>query len=85
VQQLVVRFASENPSWGYTRIRGALRNLGHELGRNTIKRILLNNGMEPAPARGTGQLLLQEQRRIEAQSDLILVGLAPSEFGTRRQ
>ncbi len=47
VQQLVVRFASENPSWGYTRIRGALRNLGHELGRNTIKRILLDNGMEP--------------------------------------
>jgi putative transposase len=51
VQQLVVRFASENPSWGYTRIRGALRNLGHELGRNTIKRILLDHGMEPAPAR----------------------------------
>jgi putative transposase len=26
VQQLVVRFASENPSWGTTRIRGALRH-----------------------------------------------------------
>ena len=51
VQQLVVRFASENPSWGYSRIRGALRNLGHELGRNTIKRILLDHGMEPAPTR----------------------------------
>jgi hypothetical protein len=51
VQQLVVRFASENPSCGYTRIRGALRNLGHELGRNTIKRILLDHGLEPAPAR----------------------------------
>jgi hypothetical protein len=25
-QRLVVRFATENPSWGYTRIRGALRN-----------------------------------------------------------
>jgi len=31
VRQLVVRFATENPSWGYTRIRGALRNLGHAL------------------------------------------------------
>jgi hypothetical protein len=51
-QRLVVRFATENPGWGYTRIRGALRNLGHELGRNTIKRILADHGLEPAPKRG---------------------------------
>ena len=29
---LVVQFATENPTWGYTRLRGALGNLGHELG-----------------------------------------------------
>ena len=52
LQQLVVRFATENPTWGYTRIRGALRNLDHELGRNTIKRILAEHGVEPAPKRG---------------------------------
>jgi transposase InsO family protein len=52
LQTLVVQMARENPSWGYTRIRGALANLGHELGRNTIKRILLAHGMEPAPNRG---------------------------------
>jgi len=52
LQRLVVQFATENPSWGYTRIRGALRNLGHELGRNTIKRILLEHGLDPAPKRG---------------------------------
>ena len=51
VQQLVVRIATENPSWGYTRIRGALHNLGHALGRNTIKRILQQRGLEPAPVR----------------------------------
>jgi HTH-like domain len=50
---LVVQFATENPRWGYTRIRGALRNLGHELGRNTIKRILDEHGLAPAPKRGT--------------------------------
>jgi transposase InsO family protein len=44
--------AMENPTWGYTRIRGALANLGHEVGRNTIKRILKDAGMEPAPERG---------------------------------
>jgi transposase InsO family protein len=51
IQQLILRMARENPGWGYTRIRGALRNLGHEIGRNTIKRILQENGIDPAPLR----------------------------------
>jgi hypothetical protein len=34
---------------GYTRIKGALKNLGHEVGLNTIKRILQENGVDPAP------------------------------------
>jgi putative transposase len=50
--ELVSRMASENPSWGYTRIRGALWNLGHDVGRNTIKRISVDAGIEPAPQRG---------------------------------
>ena len=54
IQALVVRMAKDNPIWGYTRIRGALRNLGHRLGRNTIKRILKDHGIEPAPERGRG-------------------------------
>jgi len=29
---LVVRMATENRSWGYTRIQGAMANLGHRLG-----------------------------------------------------
>jgi putative transposase len=52
LQRLVVQFATENPTWGYTRLRGALGNLGHELGRNTIKRILAEHGLAPAPKRG---------------------------------
>jgi hypothetical protein len=47
----VVRIARENPNWGYTRIRGALINLGYEIGRNTIKRILIEAGIDPAPER----------------------------------
>ena len=31
VADLVVRMAVENPPWGYTRIRGALANLGHDI------------------------------------------------------
>jgi putative transposase len=51
VADLVVRMAQENTGWGYTRIRDALWHLGHELGRNTVKRILLAHGIEPAPER----------------------------------
>jgi putative transposase len=51
VVELVLRMAHENSGWGYTRIRGALSNLGHDIGRNTIKRILLDAGIDPAPER----------------------------------
>jgi len=44
--------ARDNPRWGYTRIRGALDNLGHEIARNTIKRILIENGFDPIRKRG---------------------------------
>jgi transposase InsO family protein len=52
ITDLVVRMALDNPSWGYTRIRGALDNLGHQVGRGTIANILRENGIEPAPERG---------------------------------
>ena len=48
---LVVRMAEDSPGWGYTRIRGALRLLGRDVGRNTIRRILAERGLEPAPER----------------------------------
>jgi putative transposase len=51
IVDLVVQMALENPSWGYTRIRGALANLGHQVGRGTIANILKENGIEPAPER----------------------------------
>ena len=52
IVDLIVRMALENPSWGYTRIRGALANLGHHVGRGTIANVLRGNGIEPAPERG---------------------------------
>jgi transposase InsO family protein len=52
IADLIVRMALENPSWGYTRIRGALANLGHTVGRGTIANVLRDSGVEPAPERG---------------------------------
>jgi hypothetical protein len=37
--------AAENRTWGYTRIQGALQNLGHEIGRGTIAKILQEAGV----------------------------------------
>ena len=52
IAELTVRMARENPRWGYTRIRGALQNVGHRVGRTTIADILKRNGIDPAPERG---------------------------------
>ena len=51
VAELVVRMAGENPTWGYTRVRGALANFGHHIARNTVQRILHDHGLAPAPER----------------------------------
>jgi putative transposase len=53
IRRLVVRMAEENPTWGYTRIRGALKNVGHRVGRSTIARILKAQGIPPVPERPT--------------------------------
>jgi transposase InsO family protein len=53
IRRLVVRMADENPTWGYTRILGALKNVGHRVSRSTIARILKTHGMPPAPERPT--------------------------------
>jgi hypothetical protein len=39
IAALVVRMATENPTWGYTRIQGGLKHLGHDIARNTVKAI----------------------------------------------
>jgi putative transposase len=53
IRSLVVRMATENPTWGYTRIQGALKNVGHQVGRSTIARILKTAGIPPSRQRPT--------------------------------
>ena len=47
ISSLILRMATENPAWGYTRIRGALKNLGHEVARSTVANVLKANGIRP--------------------------------------
>jgi len=51
VQRLVLQMATENPTWGYDRVQGALANLGHEISDSTVGTILKEHGIEPAPKR----------------------------------
>src|SRR5258708_2900518 len=52
ITELIVRMALENPRWGYTRIQGALMNVGHTVCRATIGNVLKREGLDPAPERG---------------------------------
>jgi hypothetical protein len=52
IEELIVRMASENRRWGYTRICGVLSNLGYKVARGTVANVLKREGIEPAPTRG---------------------------------
>ena len=51
LENLVVRMARENRSWGYDRMGGALRNLGYRISDQTVGNILKRQGIPPAPER----------------------------------
>jgi len=73
---LVVKMATETRNWGYTRIQGAMANLGHKLGRGTIGRILKDAGIEPAPERGKHMpwsVFLKAHWKLFAASDFFSV------------
>src|SRR5947209_10963462 len=51
ITELIVRMARENSGWGYDRIAGALKNLGHEVSDETVGNVLRRCGVAPAPKR----------------------------------
>src|ERR671923_1158603 len=53
LEDLVVRIARENRSWGYERIAGALAHLGYDISDQTVGNILKRRGLPPAPERKT--------------------------------
>ena len=68
--------ARENPSWGYTRIQGALANVDHTVSRGTIANVLKEHGIDPAPERQKGttwQEFLRAHWSVLAAADFFTV------------
>jgi transposase len=63
LQQLIVRLATENPRWGYQRIKGELLRLGVQVSATTIRETLRRHGLDPAPRRAptTWRRFLRQQ------------------------
>lgn len=48
---LIIRMAKKNLDWGYGRILGELKKIGINKGRTSIKRVMIDNGIDPSPKR----------------------------------
>ena len=51
IVDLTVKFAKENPTWGFDRIQGELAKVGYRISDSTVGNILKAHGIEPAPIR----------------------------------
>jgi hypothetical protein len=95
IRKLVIRIATDNPTWGHRRVQGELVKLGHRIASSTVWQILHGAGIDPAPRR-TGptwkQFLTAQARGILAVDfvhvDTVLLrriyALIVIEHGTRR-
>jgi transposase InsO family protein len=73
IRALVLRFAAENPSWGYRRVHGELLTLGVEVAASTVWEILREAGIDPAPERAanTWAQFLRSQAEALLAADFI--------------
>jgi transposase InsO family protein len=51
LRELILRLADENPHWGYKRIVGELKGLGIPVSATSVRKVLLEAGLQPAPQR----------------------------------
>jgi putative transposase len=95
ISKLVIRMATDNPTWGHRRVQGELVKLGHPIASSTVWQILHAAGIGPAPRRAgpTWKQFLTAQARGILAVDFVhvdtvllrrLYALIVIEHGTRR-
>ena len=95
ITKLLIRLATENPSWGHRRVQGELVRLGHRIAASTVWQILHDAGIDPAPRRSgpTWRQFLTAQAKTVLAVDFIHVdtvvlrriyALIAVEHGSRR-
>jgi transposase len=77
IKALVLRLARENTDWGYRKIHGELAGLGVKIAAPTVREILNNAGIHPAPRRAgaTWRQFLRSQAEAILACDLFTADL----------
>ena len=75
---LILRLARENPHWGYRRIVGELKGLGVMVSPTTVRKVLIEAGVPPAPerARPSWRAFLRQQAATTLACDFLTVETA---------
>src|SRR5450759_865252 len=75
LQQLILRMAKGNPSWGCVRVRGELLKLGNRVSATAIRKLLRRNRIGPAPLRSrqTWKAFLRAQASAIVLTDFLSV------------
>jgi putative transposase len=74
IRELIVRMATDNSSWGYLRIRGELKKVGHRVAKTTIAKTMKDNGIAPSPDRPTTwKAFLKSHADVIAAADFFTV------------
>jgi putative transposase len=76
--ELIPRLARENPHWGYRRIVGELKAVGVSVSATSVRKVLLEAGLQPAPERGhsSWRTFLRQQAASMLACDFLTVETA---------
>jgi putative transposase len=75
LRELILRLAAENPHWGYKRIVGELKVLGISVSATSVRKVLLEADLLPAPRRthSTWRAFLRAQAASMLACDFLTV------------
>jgi transposase InsO family protein len=78
LRTLILRLARENPHWGYRRIVGELKAVGVTASATSVRKVLLQAGLAPAPQRGhtSWRAFLRQQAASVIACDFLTVETA---------